>query len=126
MKLVDLHPNWIISRGGIGVLGERRGMGIIFDCPVHASVPPADSRCGCLVGVMFENPIDGGPKCDASCATRNTKGEPVYWQRTGETFETLTLAPSIRVFDVGSGPNGEVVHTTHWHGFITNGEVRNA
>jgi hypothetical protein len=34
----------------------------------------------------------------------------VLWQRTGETFETLTLTPSVDCSAWG-----------HWHGFITNG-----
>lgn len=33
------------------------------------------------------------------------------WNRTGDTFETLTLTPSIDY------------NKSHWHGFITNGEV---
>jgi hypothetical protein len=39
------------------------------------------------------------------------------WHRTGETFDTLTLAPSIHVRDGENGP-------THWHGHILAGEVR--
>jgi len=34
------------------------------------------------------------------------------WQRTGETFEDMTLSPSIDASNSG-----------HWHGHITNGEV---
>lgn len=35
-----------------------------------------------------------------------------YWERTGDTFDTLTLKPSI-----------QRVGGCAWHGFITNGEV---
>ena len=100
MKLTDLEPRWI-GTGGEGVYDKnmnpvpaRHGVAISFDCP-----------CGCEypLCVMFANPIDGG--------------EPIRdrttWQRTGETFEDLTLTPSI--LRVGG---------CVWHGFITNGEVR--
>lgn len=36
----------------------------------------------------------------------------IIWKRTGETFDTLTLTPSINAEAAG-----------HWHGFITNGDV---
>jgi hypothetical protein len=35
------------------------------------------------------------------------------WQASGETFDTLTLTPSVDVGGFG-----------HWHGFITNGEIQ--
>jgi hypothetical protein len=51
--------------------------------------------------VPFANPIGPGPHV-------NEKG----WRRTGDTFDTLTLTPSIlRIGGCG------------WHGFVTNGEV---
>jgi hypothetical protein len=38
----------------------------------------------------------------------------IVWTRAaGDTFETLTLSPSIDASPAG-----------HWHGFIQNGEVR--
>lgn len=100
MKLVDLHPHWY-GAGGEGIsdadgnpVPERHGIGILFDCP-----------CGCgeQVGVAFDRPLDGQPPLHSERAT---------WQRTGDTFETLTLRPSILR---GSG--------CHWHGFVTDGEV---
>jgi hypothetical protein len=36
----------------------------------------------------------------------------IIWQRTGETFDDLTLTPSI-----DASPSG------HWHGYVTNGQV---
>lgn len=82
-KLVDLEPKWTASPG-------RHGMGIHFLCP-----------CGCdrLYGAFFANPLDGGPPFD--------QGEG--WERTGDTFETLTLSPSL-LFDRG-----------HWHGWLKDG-----
>jgi hypothetical protein len=62
--------------------------------------------CGIRGYVAFANPLDGGPP-------HISLGEPT-WQRTGDTFETLTLSPSIlRTRPYGCG----------WHGFITDGEV---
>ena len=49
-------------------------------------------------------PSSGGQPFDTGGAPR--------WNRTGESFESLTLAPSIRRLD-----------NCGWHGFITNGEV---
>jgi hypothetical protein len=101
MRLVDLNPTWY-GAGGEGIsnadgtpVPERRGVGIIFDCP-----------CGCgeLCAIPFANALDGGPQYD----------QRQGWQREGDTFETLTLRPSIlRTKPPGCG----------WHGWITNGEV---
>lgn len=101
MKLTDLDPSWIVEGAG------RNGMGVMFWCP-HCR-----DR---YVGVMFANPIDRGPPPTEASRTRTDANgvrtvEPL-WQRTGETFETLTLTPSIDVSKSG-----------HWHGFVTNGEV---
>ncbi len=52
---------------------------------------------------------------EATAALAPGKGRTVYWQRTGDTFETLTLTPSVDAASHGVG---------HWHGFITNGEIR--
>jgi hypothetical protein len=84
MKLIELDPRWIRS-------GEnRQGMGISFNCP------NADYK----IAVWFENPIDGS--------------EPIVgktlWMRTGETFEDLTLHPSVDC-------------SPQWHGHVTNGEI---
>lgn len=111
MKLTDLDPNWV-GAGGPGIyaneemyrLGihqpERHGVGLVFDCP-----------CGCGERryVPFNNPLDGGPRFNDTPA-----GRP-FWDRTGETFETLTLTPSILASKDHGGCG--------WHGFITNGEV---
>lgn len=107
MKLIDLDPRFV-GAGGPGVsnadgtpVPERHGVGLSFKCP-----------CGKhdeydRVFVTFENPLDGGP------AFRSTPSIPT-WKRTGDTFETLTLEPSIlRKDPAGCG----------WHGWVKNGEV---
>jgi len=103
MRLTDLNPGFV-GHGGPGILTKdrqpipfRHGVGIIFDCP-----------CGCdqPCYVDFKNPMDGGP-------TVGERGP--FWQRTGETFETLSLAPSILRAKAKGGCG--------WHGFIRDGEV---
>lgn len=105
MRLTDLNPQFLNS-GGEGISQAdgspaplRTGVGVDFDCPCGNH----DDGHRCYV--PFANPLDGGP------GLHGERG----WQRTGETFEALTLTPSIlRVR--GRGGCG-------WHGFITNGEV---
>lgn len=103
MRLLDLDPNWWIEGEG------RRGLGVLFQCPVH----PGGA---CHVGVPFANPLDGGPRAARGGGEDGTH----YWARTGDTFASLTLSPSIHVQDL----QPDKTKTTHWHGWITDGEVR--
>jgi len=98
MKLVDRDPRWIAEAG-------RHGMGVSFDCPCSKCLA-SDNRE--RLAVWFANPVDGG------AAHVRTDPGPAYplWQRTGETFEDLTLAPSI-----------DASHFGHWHGHVRNGEI---
>lgn len=97
MKLADLQPRFV-GAGGPGVtkggeeVPQRLGVGISFNCP-----------CGCdtRAFVYFKNPLDGGEQSD---------GTAPAWDRTGETFDNLTLRPSILRGD-GCG----------WHGHLTDG-----
>ena len=99
MRLTELNPRWY------GWYSEGGRIGIIFDCPVHRGTP-AEHACA----VPFANPIEGRPESDRK----------YLWQRTGDTFDTLTLTPSV---DYTKLDNGELRDATCWHGFITNGEV---
>lgn len=101
MRLTTLNPKFL-GAGGPGISNadgspapKRHGVGIIMDCPC------GDADEGHQLYVPFKNPIDGG-----------TSVEPRGWDRTGDTFDTLTLSPSI-------------LRTTgcKWHGWIRNGEV---
>lgn len=100
MRLTELDPQWINH-------GDRKGVGVRFWNPLRTR-PDGSSRG--MVRVLFANPIDGGPPLpnDDSIASNN---DGCRWQRSGDTFETLTLSPSI---DEGEGG---------WHGFVTNGGV---
>lgn len=95
MRLVDLDPRWY----GWYTSGGR--IGVDFQCPVHRDA----HRCY----VPFANPLEGTPE------VRNH-----LWQRTGDTFDTLTLTPSI---DYTRYDHGELRDASCWHGFIRNGEV---
>lgn len=142
MRLADLHPRWV-GAGGDGVyqltgrpcpacpqdqidskcrvcLGRgqeyakailRSGVGISFLCPCETCaaqrVGDDDSDFHLRLFVGFSNPIDGGAPIDP-----RTKAQ---WYRGGETFETLTLTPSILSTKEHGGCG--------WHGFVTAGEV---
>lgn len=100
-RLVDAEPRFVFS-GGEGVtdangqpVPKREGVGVSFACPIHEGY--------CRVYVPFTNPIDGGPAPDPR----------ITWERQGETFETLTLTPSIKVLGGSEG--------CEWHGFIRAG-----
>ncbi|HWB15991.1 MAG TPA: DUF6527 family protein [Vicinamibacterales bacterium] len=123
MRLVDLHPDFL-NAGGPGIYQQTdrpceacggsgcdtchnsgkayepapriNGVGVEFDCPCGNH----DEQHRCYV--PFENPIGGGP-------TRQG------WRREGETFETLTITPSI-LRNRARGGCG-------WHGWITRGDV---
>lgn len=103
MKLTDLNPHWV-HHGGEDVTDRdgnvvplRERIGVAFDCPC--------GQCGIPVFIGFENPPDGRPAYSTHHA---------LWKRTGETFDTLTLSPSILRSHPGS---------CGWHGYVTNGLV---
>lgn len=97
MRLTDLQPLLIN-------IGTRTGVGLAFNCPKCGG--DSDRQyCG-GVFVHFENPIDGGPAPETSAPR---------WTRTGDTFETMTLRPSILKPESKAGCG--------WHGYVTDGEV---
>jgi len=106
VKLTDLNPRWFT----VNVAGhpKRHGIGLTFDCPHCRKV---------RLCVAFKNPLDGKEPVHISggfdgVGHTDFGAEPL-WQRTGDTFETLTLWPSVDVSKHG-----------HWHGFVTNGAIR--
>lgn len=117
IPLVDLQPRWM-GAGGEGVtqdgqpVPERHGVGITFLCPCEDCTSKRtgnyDDDWHLRVYVGFRNPLDGGPAYDPRPGQQ--------WERGGETFETLTLQPSIQRHRVGDGG-------CTWHGFVTGGCV---
>lgn len=100
MKLTELDPGWLVTREGHDA--GRVGMGISFQCPCCINTPRAT-----YLAVWFANPVDGGPPAPPECDPKPR------WSRIGDTFETMSLSPSVDASSSG-----------HWHGFITGGEVR--
>lgn len=94
-RLTDLDPHWLRD-------GERHGIGVSFEC---------SCGCGDRMAVGFANPLDGGAPV---IVTRNVEGIPTWWQRTGDTFETMSLSPSIVVWRAKK---------EHWHGVLQHGIV---
>ena len=95
MKLLDLQPHWV-------GLAPGHAIGITFLCPHCQKI---------RLGVAFDVPI-GGELLDTFIGPRLVTDSLKKWHRTGETFETLCLTPSI-----------DASQFEHWHGYITNGEV---
>jgi hypothetical protein len=92
MRLIDLKPRWWALTG-------RHGQGVSFDCPHCVEARVARPQ---RIAVAFENPLDGGERAP----------DDTHWTRTGDTFDGLTLNPSID----GS-------HLGHWHGWVTAGAI---
>jgi len=114
MRLSELNPHWISEWVPPGK-PERHGMGVMFDCPhcVRAGIKSSDQRM-VRIPVGFKVPLDGGaPFPEEGKADGMARGRPL-WDRTGDTFETLTLSPSI---------DASKTHEGGWHGFIRNGNM---
>ena len=104
-RLTELEPRWI----GLTLDGSDARFGVTFKCP----------HCDTRIGALFKPFMDpenitakmawampGAPDMNTG-AQREAK----WWHRvSGETFDTLTLSPSIDC-------------AGHWHGFITNGQI---
>jgi hypothetical protein len=102
MKLTELNPRWV-GTGGEGITDKdgkpvpyREKIGISFNCP----------RCSDShrVVIEFSNPPDrlASPRSDGHT-----------WNRSGDTFDNLTLTPSIASLSPDCGA----------HFFVTNGEI---
>lgn len=100
MRLTDLQPHWTTFADPSANIRS----GITFQCP-HCKTQ--------RLGVLFANPIDPDKWLEKGITRPHAQCE---WHREGETFDTLTLTPSVDAsrIDVGG----------HWHGFITNGEIQ--
>ena len=99
MKLTSLNPRWI----GIHNWCSESifYIGVSFDSPTT----------GKRLAILFTPPIDPD-KLMAKYGWGLPFPEQKHWQRSGDTFDSLTLQPSLDFSDAGE-----------WHGQITNGEV---
>lgn len=114
MRLSELEPHWVATFDA----PEGVHQGVRFNCPC----------CGTQrLVIMFDVSIGDHPPADldrlrevqADCDHPEFHRElqdhhmgAILWHRVGETFENLTLTPSIDASKWG-----------HWHGFITNGAI---
>jgi hypothetical protein len=115
-RLVDLDAEWIKRAG--------RAVGVRFTCPVNDGTGPhRDDHSIC---VLFANPFDGGPAHpdDPSCPG-NSSGR--RWTRAGDTFDTLSLSPSVDCTK-GEGcdrpEHSKCSHTHCWHGHVESGAAK--
>ncbi len=99
MKLADLEPQLIAwkPKGKRVVISLDEAQGLYFLCP---------KGCGHLVVVWFSD--RGVPESEAP--------GPGRWTPLGTGLSDLTLTPSINLSGPGCG----------WHGFVVDGEVRDA
>jgi hypothetical protein len=107
MKLTELDPRWITFGSAAENFKDKRWyLGLTFLCP-HCR----EQR----LAVFFQNEIDDGVRWayETWDSLKMVTDGHVLWQREGDTFDTITLKPSIDVSFDG-----------HWHGFITNGDIR--
>ena len=113
-KLVDCNPSWVEYYSAAGQTDA-----IMFECPEGH-----EDHEDCKHVIPFTPALDGSP----------TERYGAQWQRTGDTFETLSLTPSIarrprhasREAAIAAGCIAEYVTESMlcaFHGFITNGEI---
>lgn len=106
MRLTELNPRWYAHGDSPDIVG------VTFDCPCCAPGGKVNSL-GVMyrprLGVLFKQEIDRDGLPNEIHWTR----AGIKWDRTGDTFDTLSLTPSVDASKWG-----------HWHGFITNGEIK--
>ncbi len=105
-RLSDFDPAWIDDPAT-----GRTGIGVSFRCVM--------GHCSGRMWCLFSNPLDGGNAHEGDCFSlmfehyeRTNDGQrqgPIHdrgcgqvrWQRSGETFETLSLTPSVDAHQCG-------------------------
>jgi hypothetical protein len=98
IRLVDLNPAWIDQEG-------RKGLGVAYDCILK--------HCKLRIWTLFANPLDGGPAYvgNSRALILDLKGDEdawniigcgdFRWTRKGDTFETLSMTPSVDAYEHG-------------------------
>lgn len=98
MKLIDLEPRWYANQNG-------HRIGFSFLCP-HCD------QSGQRLAIAVH--LDGTSLDDDPNTTQVFQDGEHVWNITGgDTFDNLSLSPSVDASASG-----------HWHGFITNGQVK--
>lgn len=115
--LVDCNPRWVSGR--YAGMDDDVACGVHFDCP--------EGHDGCDHAIPFTPRLDGSP-----VTSWYTSG--AVWQRTGDTFETLTLSPSVRRIPRHASREAAIAHGCipeyitesmfcAFHGFIRDGRI---
>lgn len=111
VKLIELEPRWVAEYGA----PDDAKQGVSFLCP-HCRIVK--------LAVFFSPTICGRPPVDIDAFHKarwdeahahledHHVGATIWTRVSGETFDDLTLSPSIDASKWGC-----------WHGFITNGEA---
>lgn len=117
-RLVDCNPRWIVN-GRFTQHADGVAAGVHFDCP--------EGHEGCSHAIPFTPALDGTP-------APGWQQNGAIWQRTGDTFETLSLSPSIRRIQryadkaaaLAAGCIEQYITESlfcAFHGFVVNGEI---
>lgn len=113
MRLTNLKPKWI-SPNQWADLAPAFYIGFSFLCPhcPHTPCPTcgSDAARSKRLSCMFWPPVD--PTAAMGRLFEWPRPADPIHQRTGDTFETLTIEPYISFAGIG-----------HWYGKITNGEI---
>lgn len=111
-NLVDLNPRWV------GHLNQALS-GVSFECP--------EGHERCYHRIPFTPDLYGQP-------SSGWQANGAVWGRTGDTFETLTLSPSIRRIPQHASREEAIAagcipeHVTEsllcaFHGFVRDGKI---
>lgn len=98
-RLVGLNPKWVIH-------GRDEVYGIRYDCPCRkpGDIGNESNVSVCPMGGWAVVPTKTNFAGKPSSADAQARG----WDLTGDSFNNVSLSPSIH-------------HVGHWHGFLTNG-----
>lgn len=111
MRLSALDPRWFAPAG-------REKTGLTFLCPCCVGTPRS-----VRLAIPLAQPLDGGApvpmgiRVALDCVKRGEKAPfnvpaEFLWGHDGDSFETLTLHPSV-----------DASRSGHWHGWVRGGAV---
>jgi len=110
MRLIDREPHWVTLQGWSA--DDPFYVGVSFLCPhcPFERCPTCGTAKGRRIVASFWPPIDPANWLPRISLRQSDK---FHTRVSGETFDTLTLRPSVRI-------------EGHWHGTIENGELKPA
>ena len=111
MRLTELKPHWV-QPPQWSEQGPPFYVGVSFLCPhcTHTPCPTCGAQRGKRLAVSFWPPID--PESALGRMFQYPQPLGAHKRVSGDTFDTLTIEPSIGFEGVG-----------HWHGRITAGAI---